>query len=161
MSIVMGKVKKIGTMAVLAALASVALVACGGEASSTSAPEAAATNTPAASAPAGTGASNENMQADSAAAQEVAVVLKEWAIEPANIEVEAGMVRFTVTNEGQFSHNMAFEIAGEGTVAKTKNFKSGESPQVLEVELEPGTYKMLCDIIGHPEQGMVGTLTVK
>jgi plastocyanin len=160
-SIVAGKIKKLGITVVLTALVSIALVACGGEASSTSAPEAAATNTPAASAPADSSGSDGSMKADSAAAQEIAVTLKEWAIEPSNIEVQAGLVRFTVNNEGQFSHNMAFEIAGEGTVAKTKNFKSDEGPQVLEVELEPGTYKMLCDIIGHPEQGMVGTLTVK
>ena len=160
MTMVTGKIKKFGITAALAALMSVALVACGGEASSTSAPEAAPTNTAAASAPVDTG-STEDMTADSADVQEVDVTLKEWAIEPSNIEVNAGMVRFNVANTGQFSHNMAFQIEGEGTVAKTPNFKSGDGTQVLEVELEPGTYKMLCDIIGHPEQGMVGTLTVK
>ncbi|HET9496317.1 MAG TPA: cupredoxin domain-containing protein [Chloroflexia bacterium] len=158
----MGKVKKFGIMAVLSALISLTLVACGGSASSTSAPQADPTNPPAANVPSDSNSNSADAPATSGEVQEVSVVLKEWAIEPSNIEVEAGMVRFNVTNEGQFSHNMAFQIEGEGTtVGKTKNFKSDESPQVLEVELEPGTYKMLCDIIGHPEQGMVGTLTVK
>jgi plastocyanin len=147
-------------MAVLSALMSVALVACGGEASSTSSPDAAAANTPAANAPADSGTTSDAITT-SGDVQEVAVTLKEWAIEPSNIEVNAGMVRFNVANEGEFSHNVAFQIEGEGTVAKTKNFKSSDGAQVLEVELEPGTYKMMCDIIGHPEQGMVGTLTVK
>ena len=160
MFMVTGKVKRLGIMAVLSALASVALVACGGGTPSAPAPEAAPTNTVAVSTPAGTD-STENVTTDSADVQEVAVTLKEWAIEPSNIEVNAGMVRFTVENTGEFSHNMAFQIEGEGTVAKTKNFGGKDGPLVLEVELEPGTYKMLCDIIGHPEQGMVGTLTVK
>jgi plastocyanin len=160
-SMVTGRIKKFGIMAALAALTSVALVACGGEASSTSQPQAAATNPPAVTAPADTGSTADDAPAASGDVQEVSVTLKEWAIEPSTIEVNAGMVRFNVQNTGQFSHNMAFQIEGEGTVAKTKNFKGTEGPQVLEVELEPGTYKMLCDIIGHPEQGMVGTLTVK
>jgi plastocyanin len=159
------KVKKFGVMAALSVLASMALVACGGEAASTSAPEAAPTNTVVASAPATPDTTADNMQADSVApsgdVQEVAVTLKEWAIEPAHIEVKAGQVRFTVENVGQFAHNMTFQIEGAGNVAKTKNFKTTDGPQVLEVDLEPGTYKMMCDIIGHPEQGMVGTLTVK
>ena len=157
------KIKQLGIMAVLSALMSVALVACGGgEASSTSAPGAA--NTPAVSAPVDNGTTagdSANGSTGDSAVQEVAVTLKEWAIEPANIEVNAGVVRFNVQNTGQFAHNMTFQIEGEGTVGKTKNFKSGDGPQALEVKLEPGTYKMLCDIIGHPQQGMVGTLTVK
>ena len=156
-----GKVKQFGIAAVLSSLMAVTLAACGGEASSTTAPEAAATNTPAASASTDTPTSTGDQTPASGDLQEVDVTLKEWAIEPSNIEVNAGMVRFVVENTGQFAHNMAFQIEGEGTVAKTPNFKGGEGPQVLEVELEPGTYKMLCDIIGHPEQGMVGTLTVK
>jgi plastocyanin len=158
-----GKIKQFGIMAALSALMSVALVACGGgEASSTTAPPTAPTSTTVASAPADVAdAGGESSGAASGNVQEVAVTLKEWAIEPKAIEVSAGRVRFTVQNTGQFAHNMSFQIEGEGTVAKTRNFKSAEGPQVLEVDLKPGTYKMLCDIIGHPEQGMVGTLTVK
>ena len=158
-----GKVKQFGIMAALSALMSVALVACGGgEASSNTAPPPAATNTTVASAPAEVAdAGGKSSGAASGNVQDVAVTLKEWAIEPKAIEVNAGKVRFSVQNTGQFAHNMSFQIEGEGTVAKTKNFKSAEGTQVLEVDLKPGTYKMLCDIIGHPEQGMVGTLTVK
>jgi plastocyanin len=157
-----GKIKQFGITAALSALMMVTLAACGGtQASSTTAPEAAATNTPATSAPADANVVTADQAPASGDVQEVQVMLKEWAIEPSNIEVNAGTVRFVVENSGQFAHNMAFQIEGEGTLAKTPNFKSSEGPQVLEVELEPGTYKMLCDIIGHPEQGMVGTLTVK
>ena len=98
---------------------------------------------------------------DGGDAQEVELTLTEWAIEPKTVEVNAGRVRFIVKNEGQFTHNVVFRIEGQGEVARTPNFKSDASPQTLEVDLKPGTYRMICDITGHSERGMEGTLVVK
>jgi uncharacterized cupredoxin-like copper-binding protein len=94
--------------------------------------------------------------------QEVQLVLNEWSIEPKNPTVNAGKVKFVVTNKGQFEHNAVFFLEKDGEeIARTPNFESAEGAQSIEVDLEPGTYKMVCDIIGHEQQGMVGTLTVK
>ena len=76
---VTGKIKKLGIMAVLSALMSVALVACGGEASSTSSPDAAAANTPAANAPADSGTTSDAITT-SGDVQEVAVTLSDGVI---------------------------------------------------------------------------------
>jgi uncharacterized cupredoxin-like copper-binding protein len=93
-------------------------------------------------------------------AQEVKVTLKEWAIDPSAVEVPAGKVRFVVTNSGQFSHDLAI-LDDTGEVAKLAAFSPSESPKTLDVDLKAGTYTMICDVTGHAEKGMMGTLTVK
>ena len=87
------------------------------------------------------------------------VELSEWAILPANIGLPVGPIRMTVANKGEFSHNLVIKN-GEAEIGRTPNFTKAESPQVLEVDLQPGNYTWLCDIPGHAEKGMTGTLNV-
>jgi uncharacterized cupredoxin-like copper-binding protein len=130
------------------------LAACGDTASApttaptapTTAPAADATATPAAGA------------AAPAAGGEIAVTLKEWAIEPKAIQVAAGHQTFKVTNAGKFPHN--FTVMVNGAKMKTPNIKAGESA-TLETDLAAGSYASLCDIPGHKDQGMAGTVDVK
>lgn len=89
-----------------------------------------------------------------------AVALTEWAVALKETEVPAGKVKFTVTNDGKFSHNYVI-MEGTNEVGRTSDFKNDAGPQILEVDLKPGSYKVLCDITGHPEKGMVNTLIVK
>jgi uncharacterized cupredoxin-like copper-binding protein len=133
-----------------------ALAACGGDAA-TATPPPAPTNTIAAVAPtADTGGGT-----GTATAQEVNITLKEWAIEPANIEVNAGKVKFTITNTGEFAHDVDFSIPELGDQAKVPPFKSSDGAKTLELDLTPGTYTMICDIPGHADHGMKGSLVVK
>ena len=144
------KVRQVGLGAMLVGVMSMSLVACGGDA---------ATNTPAGtdatatSAPANGGTGSGTMV-------ESAVTLTEWSVNPSEGEVAAGKVRFTVANTGKFSHN-SVRLEGANEVGRTPNFTSADGPKVLEVDLKPGSYTVLCDIIGHPEKGMMGKLTVK
>lgn len=87
------------------------------------------------------------------------VELSEWAILPANVGLPAGQTRMTVTNKGEFGHNLVIKN-GDAEIARTPNFTMAESPQVLEVDLQPGNYTWLCDIPGHAEKGMTGSLNV-
>ena len=87
------------------------------------------------------------------------VELSEWAIFPANNGIPVGAIRITVINKGEFSHNLVIKN-GNTEMARTPNFTKAESPKVLEVDLQPGNYTWLCDIPGHAEQGMTGTLNV-
>jgi plastocyanin len=159
------KFKRITLTATLVGIMGISLAACGGESTtSTGAPAAAPTaTTAAASSDSGSntaGNSSSDVTADSAA-QEVKIALNEWSIEPKQVEVEAGKVKFLVSNTGQFPHNVVFSIEGTGQVGRTDNFNAGDGEQTLEVDLQPGTYKMVCDIPGHETRGMVGTLVVK
>lgn len=149
------KIKKIGLAAILAGIMTVSLAACGGDGgtTSTSTNTAVATTAPTAAATTETGTTG-NMR-------EEKIELSEWAIEPKNLEVPSGNTRFIVTNVGEFPHNVAFSLEGQGIVGKSPDFKKEQSPQTFEVDLKPGTYKMVCTIIGHEDAGMVGTLTVK
>lgn len=149
----LNRIKRIGLMALLVGVVGMSLSACGGDAATATPPPAPTATT----APAAT----DNTGSDSATAQEVKISLTEWAITPSNVEVNAGRVKFIVTNEGQFTHNVDFLIEGAGEAGKTKDFKSSENPQTLELDLKPGTYNMICSITGHADRGMKGTLVVK
>lgn len=140
---VLGAVRKFWLVGAMVGLMSMALVACGDSNTATNTPVPTSVPT------AGSGAGPSDVK-------EHAVALNEWSINPSTLEVAAGKVKFTVTNDGQFDHNLVIE--GKG---KTPDFTKGDGPQTLEVDLTPGTYKWLCDITGHAEKGMTGELTVK
>jgi len=143
------KVRQGGLGAMLVGVMGISLVACGGETS---------TNVPAGTNATATTASTGSTGGGSMV--ESAVTLAEWSVTPADGEVAAGKVKFTVANTGQFSHNYVI-MDGSNEVGRTPNFASAEGPKVLEINLKPGAYTVLCDIVGHPEKGMIGRLTVK
>lgn len=77
--------------------------------------------------------------------------------DPKNPEAPAGVDAIKLTSEGGL-HTLVF--AG----GKVPHFKlqasSGKSDE-LKVDLKPGKYEFYCDIPGHREAGMDGTLTVQ
>ncbi len=151
---IMGKLQKFGVMAALIGVMGVTLAACGDNNSPTPA------NTTGPSAP--TAAVQQNPPGtttggDTKGANSVNVVLKEWAIEPKQVGIPAGKVKFTVTNQGQYGHDLVIQ----GTDGKTKVFKSSDGPQTIEVDLKPGTYTWICDLPQHADKGMKGELDVK
>jgi plastocyanin len=137
----------------------VGLAACG-ESTSTSG-AAAPTSTPTASDTAAQPTTESaDGSSDAGASTEVNTALVEWAVNLSQSEVPAGKVKFNVTNAGQFGHN-AVVLDSNGELGRTPNFTSAEGPQTFEVDLKPGEYTVICDIPGHPEQGMKTTLVVK
>ncbi|MQB00961.1 MAG: multicopper oxidase domain-containing protein [Actinobacteria bacterium] len=91
----------------------------------------------------------------SPSANSVDVELGELYIEPDELEVGAGEVTFNVKNEGSAEHNFAIVDAG----ARTPIIPGGGSDG-FTADLEPGTYGFMCEVAGHAEGGMKGTLTV-
>lgn len=89
-------------------------------------------------------------------AQEVAVTLTEFALEPAALQLEVNRPAvLTVTNSGSIAHD--FEVEGVG---KTEVINPGDSA-TLELEaLEARTYAVRCTVPGHDASGMTGTLVV-
>jgi uncharacterized cupredoxin-like copper-binding protein len=91
---------------------------------------------------------------------EVQATLREWAIDLSTQEVTAGKITFVVANQGQFAHN--FTVIGDsGTIARTPNFSAADGEQTLEVELQPGTYTIICDLPGHAARGQQTQLVVR
>ena len=88
----------------------------------------------------------------------VEVMLSDFAIEPANIEVPAGSdITFTVMNHGQSPHTFGLVVGGE--TIETPNIDADGSATLEVPALEAGTYDTLCTVPGHDQLGMVGTLT--
>lgn len=97
----------------------------------------------------------------SAASSTIDATLREWAIDLSQAEVSAGTVTLNVSNTGQFSHNLAVLNSAGETVGTTPTFSSSAGVQTLVVELEPGTYTLICSLPGHASRGQKITLTVK
>lgn len=95
-------------------------------------------------------------------AQEVEVTLKEGQILPASITVKAGKVRFVVQNAGTMTHG--FELESQMPSVKFDEaidpFPAGQT-RTLEVELTPGQYQYYCQVSGHKDLGMKGSLLVQ
>jgi uncharacterized cupredoxin-like copper-binding protein len=122
--------------------------------------EASATTTGAAPTiePTATTAAGEGTQAS--ASTTVQATLREWAIDLSVQEVSAGKITFEVTNQGQMAHNLTI-LSESATVGKTSNFRAADGVQTLEVELQPGTYTIICDLPGHAQRGQRTELVVK
>lgn len=103
------------------------------------------------------GGGTEDISVARAAEEQVLdVELVDLAIEPAIVEAGAeGPITLRVRNEGAIPHNLS--VVG---VDKTQELGSGDSEELSLGELDPGTYEFLCDIPGHAEAGMVGSLVV-
>jgi plastocyanin len=142
--------------------------ASGSGSASASAPEEAACN------PVGTDLADD-------ADQTVDVTLRDYAFDPSTIAVDAGVVTFHASNEGDENHELAV-LPGGGDVPlnddgdpdedaladagafELEAFPPGESCDAT-FELEPGTYTLFCIVTAedgetHAAKGMVGELTV-
>ena len=83
----------------------------------------------------------------------------EWFIEPKNIDIAAGTVSFKVTNTGNAAHDFVILNGGQ-EVAKSKVLNKGQTDTVT-VDLAAGSFTTVCDLAGHKQAGMEGTLVTK
>jgi FtsP/CotA-like multicopper oxidase with cupredoxin domain len=82
------------------------------------------------------------------------VTLKDLAMEPPGLQAHPGPITIEVTNEGQADHN--FSLEGQATPM----LQPGESATLQVPSLDPGEYEFICEVAGHADGGMRGTLTV-
>ena len=128
-------------------LLALAVAACGG-AGTTSAPATGAA--PSDSAP--------SAAAPSAATQAIAVLVKDFTLDPLDVAV-AGTVSLAVTNAGPTVHNVVIRDDAGAVLGTTADLKTGES-ETLTVEIPAGSYILFCSLPGHESLGIKGTLTV-
>lgn len=89
------------------------------------------------------------------AGQVLDVGLGDLFIEPASLEAAPGPLTIRVHNEGQSEHNFTIQ-----SVASTDMLGPGESATLDVPSLDAGTYEILCQVPGHADAGMRGTLKV-
>ena len=82
--------------------------------------------------------------------------LTEFALEPSSVTLASGGT-LAVHNDGAVAHDLAVE----GTDFRTPLVNPGESFNLQLTGLAPGTYNLLCQIVGHAGAGMKGTLVVQ
>ena len=77
--------------------------------------------------------------------------------DPTDLEADAGEVAISLTAQDAVEHDVVIEgINGNEPVVAA----NAGSTNVGTVELEPGTYTFYCNIPGHRQAGMEGTLEV-
>ena len=91
----------------------------------------------------------------SSSADVTSIELTEFALSPASVTVPAGG-SLEVVNAGTAAHNLS--IVDSGIV--TTDLAAGDTETLDLSSLAPGEYEILCEIPGHADSGMTGTLTV-
>jgi plastocyanin len=98
----------------------------------------------------------------------IGLKLDEYRILPKVVEAPAGPLRLVIRNIGILTHNVAVEkIPKVGSdkpgevLARTTTVHAGERSPVVELNLPPGTYRLVCTIGNHDDLGQTGTLIVK
>ena len=117
-------------------------------------------------------------EAPSTSGNTVAVTLRDYAIEPEVTSVPAGEVTFTIENTGATEHEMVViqtdvaiadmavenhetdeEAPGMNPIGEVEDVQPGESTELV-LTLEAGNYVFLCNLPKHFERGMATTFTV-
>ena len=82
------------------------------------------------------------------------VVMTEFAFDPDELLVPADAV-LTLINDGAVVHNMSVD----GTASDMVD--GGGEGELDLAGVAPGTYEFRCDVPGHAEAGMVGSITIE
>ncbi|HEU4944954.1 MAG TPA: plastocyanin/azurin family copper-binding protein [Solirubrobacterales bacterium] len=83
----------------------------------------------------------------------------ELAYTTTSATAKPGKVTIDFNNPQSLTHDVAIEDSSGGEVGATELI--ADSSDSTTVELEPGSYTFYCSVPGHREAGMEGTLTVK
>ena len=99
--------------------------------------------------------SDEGGAAGAPATSQLNVTLTEFAIE-GDLAAPAGRVILNISNEGSIDHNAAVrELGLSGAM-----LPGGGSTTLDLGVLEPGTYTLFCEVVGHETAGMVADLVI-
>lgn len=87
---------------------------------------------------------------------QVSVVMKDFSFAFDKGSVPPGDVTFNLVNQGQAVHNLDFT-----SLNKVSETIGPNQTTKFTVTFQPGMYDYICNIPGHAQLGMKGTLTVK
>ncbi len=136
----------------------------------TAAPQAAAATAPTGSATAATAApaASASSGGGGGASTTINATEKDFAIAIDQSSVPAGSVTFKISNQGPSPHNVGVTKQSDssksgitGPVIKDSDTIDGGKTTSITVDLQPGTYNVVCTVPGHVQLGMIVALTVK
>lgn len=142
--------KKLITALAVVALASFALTACG------SSNDSGGSSSTAASTPTG-GSSGSSGGGETVAVD--ADPSGQLAFTKTALTAKPGQAKIELVNESPTGHDLILEDSDGNEVGKTDVITG--STASFDADLQPGTYTYFCDLPGHRQAGMEGTLTVK
>lgn len=87
------------------------------------------------------------------------VTMSEFKFTPGAVDVKSGATLFLV-NDGSVAHDLVVTDSGGAVKARSSLVQPGSSATLTLGDLPAGAYRLLCDVPGHKEAGMTGTLTV-
>jgi plastocyanin len=88
------------------------------------------------------------------------VVGAEYSFDPSAIVLRgAGTLTLTLRNEGSLAHNLKL-FRGDEEIGGTATLPAGRS-ESTRLNLEHGSYRMVCTVGDHEQLGMKGTLQVR
>lgn len=87
-------------------------------------------------------------------AADAVLVAENVAYSDSDLSIAAGVVTVSLSNKDLFWHTFTIESLGVDLPVPVGATRS------VTFAVEPGTYQFECRIPGHPEAGMIGTLTV-
>jgi plastocyanin len=143
--------KRAFILLIAAALAVLGLVACGGD-DDDGAEMTAAEQTTTSTQPSGGGGGATTLRLSAPADGSL-------AYNTDSLQAKAGNVMVDFDNPSSLSHDVVIEDQSGSEVGKTELVAQGQTS--VTVDLQPGTFTYFCDVPGHREGGMEGTLTVK
>ena len=138
----------------IALVAALGLVACGGDDDES---DSGSTDTGAATTTGGGGGGGSGGGGGGAALKVTADATGQLAWTPTTLQAKAGEVTVELDNPSPVSHNIEIEGNGVEEVSDTISMDTA----TVSANLKPGKYEYYCNIPGHKEAGMEGTLTVK
>jgi plastocyanin len=147
--------KAFALLAIIAA--AVGLVACGGGDDNSTSNAAPAASTPSGGGGGGGGAATGGGGGGAQTLTVTADPTGQLAWKPTKESAKAGTVTMKLVNESPVSHDI--EIDGNGVEMASDLVSQGTTS--VTANLKPGTYEYFCNVPGHKEAGMDGTLTVK
>ena len=142
--------RKLSAVLAVAALAAFGLAACGDDNEETTAatPATEATGTGGGAPAGGATALNITAAADGS-----------FAYDQKTLTAAPGTVTIDFDNPATLSHDVVVADESGEVIGKTDLVSGGNASAT--VDLQPGTYTYYCDVPGHREGGMEGTLTVQ
>jgi plastocyanin len=91
------------------------------------------------------------------ASETIEVGAGNFFFDPDDVEAASGITELEMIGTNG-SHTFVFD---DGAYVGFQLEVDGDGTDAKKIDLEPGEYVFYCDVIGHRQQGMEGTLTVR
>jgi plastocyanin len=90
----------------------------------------------------------------------ISVKETEYTFAPSALTLKPGTYTITVTNVGEFPHDLHVAVEADGTEMGGSTVVPAGHSSSFTVTLKSGQYRMWCAVDAHKSLGMQGTITV-